>query len=394
MRELETEHTVVERFDRRLGALVGGRYQIRDRIAEGGFGAVYRALDLATNESIAIKVLHRQLVADHSVVARFRREGAALASLRDPHTVRVLDVGECDSGTLFIVMELLRGKSLHELFESEGRLPWQRVVAIARGVCDALSEAHALGIVHRDLKPANIHLERGDVARVVDFGIAKVLRGSQLDDSDLTHAGQMIGTFDYMPPEQMIGAPCDARTDLFTLGVVMYEMITGVRPYGLASSPTAMLSALLGTTPKPMSELAPVPRELDRIVARCIAHEREDRYQSAAELARELDRLVAAVAAIAHRRSPPRRAARRGHAFVEGQTLLGVAPATRPPPDPRVPEAPRPGPWPLAIGTNPIQNVPAASPGLPSGHPHLRLLGWMLLAIALGVFAALVVNHT
>src|SRR6185503_2666174 len=155
---------------------------------------------------VALKILHRELARDAQVVEQFRREASALAKLRDPHTITMYDVGESPDGTRYIVMELLRGESLHELFHKSGkRLPWRRVTAIARGVCSSLREAHAVGIVHRDLKPANIHLERtaieADYVKVLDFGIAKMVDTVE-PNRDLTLAGQMIGTFDYMPPEQ------------------------------------------------------------------------------------------------------------------------------------------------------------------------------------------------
>src|SRR5262249_49333991 len=160
-------------------------------------------------------------------------------------------------GTLYIVMELLRGESLFERFRTRGPLPWQRMVAIARAVCSSLAEAHALGIVHRDLKPTNIHLEPGpggdDVVKVLDFGIAKILRDSGFDSAELTNAGQMIGTLDYMSPEQMVGGECTATSDIYTLGVVMYEMIAGKRPFHDVNSAAAALAAALTTTPERLS---------------------------------------------------------------------------------------------------------------------------------------------
>src|SRR5690606_8713784 len=142
------------------------------------------------------------------VVARFRREAVALARLRSPHTVTAYDFGETPDGTLYIALELLQGESLYERYRALGPLPWPRLVAIARQVCSALAEAHALGIVHRDLKPTNIHLEEvagdPDFVKVLDFGIAKILHGSALPSGDLTRIGEMVGTYDYMAPEQLL----------------------------------------------------------------------------------------------------------------------------------------------------------------------------------------------
>jgi len=164
-------------------------------------------------------------------------------------------------------------------------------------VCSSLAEAHALGVVHRDLKPANIHIT-GDAAhelvKVLDFGIVKVARGSSIDDgNELTYAGHMIGTYDYMSPEQIAGGAVGGRSDIYALGVVMYEMLTGRRPFPRVTSPAAMMTALLTQTPIAPSLLAAIPRELDRIVMRCLAREPEDRFAGIAEVGRALDAMVA-----------------------------------------------------------------------------------------------------
>ncbi|HWO23270.1 MAG TPA: serine/threonine-protein kinase [Kofleriaceae bacterium] len=297
--EQDQEHTIFERRDPLIGTTLDGRFRIDARLAAGGFGSIYRGTELASGRELALKVLHANLVADESIVARFRREGETLASLRDPHTVTAYELGEAEDGTLYIAMELLRGETLHDaLREHGGPLPWRRVAAIARAVCSSLAEAHERGIVHRDLKPANIHLEeRGgerDFVKVLDFGIAKVLSGSDLDTSELTLAGQMIGTFDYMAPEQMLGGVVGPSCDIYTLGVVMYEMISGRMPFADAASPTHLLALLLTTEPPSLASRAPVPPALDRIVLRCLAREPQDRFASAVELAAALDRALGA----------------------------------------------------------------------------------------------------
>ncbi|HSD91238.1 MAG TPA: serine/threonine-protein kinase, partial [Kofleriaceae bacterium] len=278
-------------LDRLAGAILDSRYRISHRLAEGGFGAIYQATDLVMGREVALKVLHRELAADPNVVARFRREAAALARLRDQHTITMYDVGVAADGTHYIVMELLRGESLYEQFRAHGRLPWRRVAAIARGVCSSLREAHAVGIVHRDLKPANIHLEvsalERDFVKVLDFGIAKLI---DVDNAgpDLTLAGQMIGTFDYMPPEQLVGGMCTGRSDVFTLAVVIYEMIAGERPFGDAQGPAGRLMAILTTMPVPLADRADVPPELDALVMSLLEHDCLSRPASAAEV---IDRL-------------------------------------------------------------------------------------------------------
>jgi len=270
---------------------VDHRYRIEQKLAVGGFGTIYRATDTLIGRQVALKILHRELAGDQNVVARFRRETAALAKLRSTNTLTMYDVGETDD-TLYFVMELLRGESLHDVFTKGGPLPWRRMAHIARGVCASLREAHGFGIVHRDLKPANIFLERHaldvDCVKVLDFGIAKVLASSELENRDLTRVGQMIGTFDYMAPEQMVGAPCTNKSDMFTLGVVLHEMISGTRPYS-AANPAEMLMVLMTTTPRPLTG---VPSELARIVKKCLSREAQDR-PDVVELDRVLETLLA-----------------------------------------------------------------------------------------------------
>jgi len=170
------------------------------------------------------------------------------------------------------------------------------MVSITRQVCSALSEAHAAGIIHRDLKPTNIHLERvggdPDFVKVLDFGIAKILHGSELDNMDLTRSGQMVGTFDYMAPEQMVGGQVSAQSDIFTLGVLMYEMITGEKPFGDRQTATEMLTAMLSGVAPPISSNSGAPVELDAIVARCLDRDPYKRYKSAAALSAELQNVL------------------------------------------------------------------------------------------------------
>jgi eukaryotic-like serine/threonine-protein kinase len=279
-----------------VGTLLAQRFWIEQRLASGGFGAIYRATHVATREQVAIKVLNPEWATNPDVQARFRREAQTLTMLRHPHTVTTYEVGEADGGALFIVMELLRGKSLFQHFYDHGPLPWQQVVTIARAVCSALGEAHSLGIVHRDLKPANIHLEPlhgiTDFVKVLDFGIAKIMRGSNLDDgNELTNVGQMIGTFDYMSPEQILGGQCTTASDIYTLGVVMYEVIAGRRPFADAPG-TALVAALLTQRPPPLSRWSHVPPDLDRIVMRCLEREPQDRHVDVGALAIELAQLA------------------------------------------------------------------------------------------------------
>jgi serine/threonine-protein kinase len=280
-----------------VGTMINDRYRIVAKLAVGGFGAIYRGTQVSNNRRVAIKVMHRELSEDDHLVARFRREAAALCSLRDAHTVTTYELDETDDGRLFIVMELLEGRNLLELFRASGPLPWRRVFAIARSVCSALAEAHSLGIVHRDLKPANIFLEErhggGDFVKVLDFGIAKIMRGSGIDDgSELTITGQAVGTLEYMAPEQLIGGKCDGRTDLYTLGVVAYEMITGRRPFATAGILDLLATQLAEKVPPP-SAFVPLPGAVGRILMRCLERDESARFADINELAAAIEEVLA-----------------------------------------------------------------------------------------------------
>ncbi len=280
-----------------IGAVLDRRYRIEYRLAAGGFGAIYRALHVITGRPVALKVLHAKLATEPDVVARFRREAAALAQLRSQHTITAYDFGQTSDGMLYIVMELLQGETMWERFEALGPFPWRKLVAIMRQVCSSLAEAHALGIVHRDLKPTNIHLEpvsgNPDFVKVLDFGIAKILHGSSLDHSDLTKSGTVVGTFDYMAPEQMVGAATTGQSDIYTRGIVMYEMLTGERAFGQPETPAQMLAAMLSTVPRAISNFCDAPPELDDVILKCLDKEPAKRYRDVLELADALDQVIA-----------------------------------------------------------------------------------------------------
>ncbi|MBL9019656.1 MAG: protein kinase [Myxococcales bacterium] len=277
-----------------VGTVFAESYRIEEKLAEGGFGSIYRATHVASGLDCALKVLHAELAADESLAARFRREGATLSRLHDPHTVATYDVGEAADGTLFIAMELLRGESLHDRIAQAGTLHWRSALGIARQLCSALAEAHDLGIIHRDLKPANVHLSAGDSVKLLDFGIAKVTGGEADDGAQLTRMGQTVGTLEYMAPEQIIGAACEPRSDIYQLGVLMFEMVTGRRPFADAIEPTAMITALLTQVPPvPSSACAmTLPPALDELILRCLEREPEHRFPSVRELSAEIARVL------------------------------------------------------------------------------------------------------
>jgi len=294
-RDDHNDATVIDRFDPLIGTVLDGKFLIEVRLATGGFGAIYRARHLASNRELAIKVVHGRFASDPSIVARFQREGATLTTLRCPHTITAYELGETPDGTLYMVMELLHGQSLFDRYAARGRFEWRRMVRIGRAICASLSEAHALGIVHRDLKPTNIHLERvgddDDFVKVLDFGIAKILQDSRFDSTDLTSAGMMIGTLDYMSPEQMVGGAVTGASDIYTLGIVMYEMIAGRLPFPAATSASTALAAVLKPAP-PLSAFAIIPVELERIVMRCLERDLDRRYASIDDVAAALDHVL------------------------------------------------------------------------------------------------------
>lgn len=279
-----------------VGTTLNGRYRIDEWVASGGFGAVYRATDLTTGCDVAIKVLHQALASDEVLLERFRREGETLALLRDPHTVATYGFGETPDGMLFLAMEWLRGEDVLERCQRTGPLSWREVVTIARAVCSALAEAHGLGIIHRDLKPANILLEPFDgdplgFVKVLDFGVAKLLRPERLD-ADLTTVGEVVGTLEYMAPEQIINAELDPRADIYSLGIVMYELLTGRRPFEWASGAPSLVAAILAHGPAgPSTLVRGIPEELDAIIGRCLAARPHQRFANVAELVAALDRV-------------------------------------------------------------------------------------------------------
>ena len=220
-------------------------------------------MQLATGRKVALKLLHPEMTKDENLVARFRREGMVLCNLRDAHTITTYDFDQTPDGTLYIAMELLEGKSLHQVFHEQAPLEWKRVFKILTEMCSSLAEAHAQGIVHRDLKPENVFLEsrpgNPEFVKILDFGIAKVMRGDSIDPQSpqLTATGQTLGTLEYMSPEQLMGKPLDGRSDVYALGVVAYEMITGRLPFPDAKGPAGLITAQLKQTPQPPSQANP-----------------------------------------------------------------------------------------------------------------------------------------
>lgn len=265
--------------------LLGGRYRVEQELGRGGMAKVFKGTDEVLGRPVAIKVLAPQLADDQSYVARFRREAQAAARLNHPNLVAVYDTGE-DDGVKYIVMEYVEGKTLAEYLADGGRIMPDRAMEIAEDVCNALSVAHAAGIVHRDIKPGNIMLTpRGEV-KVSDFGIARV----PTTGDTVAQTVAVLGTASYLSPEQAQGQTVDRRSDVYSLGCVLYEMLTGQAPF-VGDSPVTVASKHVLDTPLPPSKLNPdVSRELDAVVLKALAKNPANRYQTAEELRADLER--------------------------------------------------------------------------------------------------------
>ena len=267
--------------------VLAGRYRLKRLIAQGGMAEVWEAEDDILGRPVAVKILLQNLAADESFRERFRREAIAAARLAHPNVVATYDTGT-DGGVTFIVMELVDGRTLRAVLNELGPLPPGRAVHIGAQVADALHYAHRSGVVHRDVKPANILIYPDGRLKVADFGIAKAVEDSEADRSGpneaLTTAGSIVGTAHYLSPEQVEGHPVDGRTDVYSLGVVLYEMLCGRPPF---SGGTDMAVALQHVTAQPLPPRqvrGGIPRALDAVVMRAMAKAPEARYQSAAEL--------------------------------------------------------------------------------------------------------------
>ena len=268
-------------------SLVGrtlAHYRINTAIGAGGMGEVYRATDAKLGREVALKVLPPDMARDSERLARFQREARALAALNHPHIVTIYSVEESD-GVHFLTMELVEGQSLDHRIP-EGGLPVQQIVEIASALADALAVAHGKGIVHRDLKPANVMVTEEGRIKVLDFGLAKEIRAANSSDATMTSAGHteaglVLGTPRYMSPEQVAGRTLDHRTDIFSLGIILYEMSTGWRPFAGTSS-AELASAILRDTPPLVTDVrANLPADLARIIQRCLEKSAADRFQSA-----------------------------------------------------------------------------------------------------------------
>ncbi|MEY4583299.1 MAG: hypothetical protein RL701_8002, partial [Pseudomonadota bacterium] len=297
--DIRSEHSV--------GDLIAGKYRIIRLIGEGATGTVHLCEHTALEKQVAVKVLHRELTDDTGLVERFQREARMSARLDHPNSVRVTDFGQDHNGTLYLAMEYVAGRDLAELLDTEWPLTDERVVHIMSGVLSALSAAHALGIVHRDLKPENIlvrtpgqpigqHAAHEEVVKVCDFGIAQFSSTSpriterepevpnqSSSNRRITGDGMVVGTCAYMSPEQARAQRLDARSDLYSAGVVLYQMLTQSLPF-VGDSPMAVATMHCDTLPPPPSVHGPVNLQLESVCLRALSKTPEARYQNAAEM--------------------------------------------------------------------------------------------------------------
>ena len=264
------------------GSLLGGRYEILDRLGGGGMGTVYKARDREVDRVVAVKVIRADLANDSDILSRFKQELILARKVTHKNVIRIFDLGRA-SGMRFITMEYIEGQDLRSFVKKEGRPTPQAAVEIILQVCNALEAAHSEGIVHRDLKPPNIMIDAQKRAYVMDFGIARSV-GSE----GLTMTGALIGTPDYMSPEQVRGEDIDCRSDIFSLGIIFYELLTGKMPYRGETVQKAMYKRTVERAAPVVTEEPSVPAYLSDVVSKCLEIEREKRYQSVSEIATDL----------------------------------------------------------------------------------------------------------
>ncbi len=270
-----------------LGTTLSGRYRLEARIGAGGMSTVYRALDETLQRQVAIKLMNREVATDSDQLERFRREARAVAQLSHPHIVGVIDAGD-DENRPYIVFEYVEGETLKERIRRLGRLPIAESVAYAIEIARALGAAHARHIVHRDVKPQNVLIDEEGSAKVTDFGIARTL-----DEEGLTADGRVLGTTDYVSPEQALGQPVTGQSDLYSLGVVLYEMLTGEVPFKGDSQVAVAMKHVREEIPDVQSKRPEVSAALAAVVDGATAKRQDERYANDAELIADLEDVLA-----------------------------------------------------------------------------------------------------
>ncbi len=317
-----------------MNAIQYGRYRIVSELGKGAMGIVYQAHDPQIDRMVALKILRQDRVVDHEFVRRFITEARAIGRLSHPNIVTVFDVGE-DHGTIFIAMEFLEGQSLDMLL-NERAFSLDEIIDIGIQVADALEYAHQRGIIHRDIKPGNIIITPQGHTKVTDFGIARIEGNT---GQKMTQMGEILGTPVYMPPEQVAGQPADGRSDIYALGVVLYELTTGKRPFN-GSNLTTLFNAIGSETAAPPAKLTPqIPEPLSQLIMKCLSKAPGDRFQNGKNLADALRRCRASQSGfeVPALYSPPKKQTRvyllaiLAILFITGGLLLFFLPNHQPP---------------------------------------------------------------
>jgi serine/threonine protein kinase len=292
---------IMESFDSSTGnaagnsvpQIIGANLRVEALLGRGGMGTVYRATHLTLDRTVAVKVINAEVAMNTEVAQRFAREARLMAKLRHPRAAMIYDSGTLPDGRLYIVMEYVEGTTLAEFLKREGRLPYEKAVRVAVSICDVLSEAHSVGIIHRDLKPANIMLNNQGIF-VLDFGIAKMLNQDNAESMRLsmTGSGHLVGTPFYMSPEQCLGEPVEARSDLYSLGALLYEMLSGRPPFDDEVLSAVIIKHAMVEAPK-IEQFAPdIPMALADVVNQLLAKKPDDRPESAAATKKMLESSV------------------------------------------------------------------------------------------------------
>jgi serine/threonine-protein kinase len=287
-----------------IGTLIGERYRLEEKIGSGGMSSVYRAFDPMLERWVAIKLMHRDISHDPDQLERFRREARTVAQLNHPHVVTVIDAGE-DDGAPYIVFEYVEGETLKERIRRLGRLPVSEAVAYAIEIGRALEAAHASKLVHRDVKPQNVLIDRDGRAKVTDFGIAR-----SLEAQGLTATGRVLGTTDYVSPEQALGHEVTGQSDIYSLGIVLYEMLTGETPFKADTQVAVAMRHVRDPLPDVQRRRPEISASLAAVVERATAKETQNRYQDVGEIVHDLEEVLAI------------EAARTGEATGEATTVL------------------------------------------------------------------------